>query len=71
MVYVIFNKYRDHVYIGKIPLGRPRHRWKETIIMDLKEVGITMRNWVHLVQDRDYWSALVNAALNLQVSYAM
>ena len=32
--------------------------------MDLNEIGINTRNWVDLVQDRDYWRALVNAALN-------
>ena len=35
--------------------------------MDLKEIGISMRNWVDSTQDRDYWRALVNAELNLQV----
>ena len=34
--------------------------------MDLKEIGINMRNWVDSAQDRDYWRALVNAAFNLQ-----
>jgi len=24
---------------GKIPLGRPRHRWEDNINMDLQEVG--------------------------------
>ena len=24
---------------GKRPLGRPRHRWKDNIKMDLQEVG--------------------------------
>jgi hypothetical protein len=24
---------------GKIPLGRPRHRWENNIKMDLQEVG--------------------------------
>ena len=51
---------------GKRPLGKPRRRWDE-IRMDLKEIGITMRNWVDSAQDRDYWRALVNAALNLRV----
>ena len=35
--------------------------------MDLKEIGINARNLVDLAQGRDYWRALVNAALNLQV----
>jgi hypothetical protein len=35
--------------------------------MDLEEIGINMRNVVDLTQDRDYWRALVNAALYLQV----
>ena len=39
--------------------------------MNLKEIGINTRNWVDLTQDRDYWRALVNAALNLRVSEAM
>ena len=32
--------------------------------MDLKEIGITTRNWVDSALDRDYCEALVNAALN-------
>ena len=31
--------------------------------MDLKEIGISTRNWVDFTQDRDYWRALVNAAI--------
>ena len=35
--------------------------------MDLKEIDINTRNWVDSAQDRDYWRALVNAALNLRI----
>ena len=35
--------------------------------MDLEETGINAGNCVDLSQDRDYWRALVNAALNLRV----
>ena len=35
--------------------------------MDLEEIDINTRNWVDSAQDRDYWRALVNAALNLRV----
>ena len=52
---------------GKRPLGRPRRKWEDRIRMDLEEIGINSRNWVDSVQDRDYWRALVNAALNLRV----
>ena len=31
---------------GKIPLGRPRRRWKDNIRMDLEEIGINAGNWV-------------------------
>ena len=36
--------------------------------MDLKEIGVITRNWIDLVQDRDYWRAIVNAALKLRIS---
>ena len=52
----------------KRSLGRPRRIWKDNIRMNLKEMGINAGNWVHSVQDRNYWIALVNAALNPRVS---
>ena len=52
---------------GKRLLGRPRRRWEDNIRMDLEEIGINARNRVDSVQDRNYWRALVNVALNLRV----
>ena len=52
---------------GKIPLGWPRHKWEANIGMDLEEIGISVGNWVDSAQDRNYWRALVNAALKLRV----
>jgi len=54
---------------GKRPLGRPRHRWEDSIKMDLKEIGINKRNWVDLAQDKDYRRALVNVALNKHIGF--
>ena len=52
---------------GKRPLGRPRRRWEDNIRMDLEEIGTNARNLVDSAQDRDYWRAPMNVALNLQV----
>jgi hypothetical protein len=37
----------------KRPLGRPRRRWEDNIIMDVEEISINAGNWVNSVQDRD------------------
>jgi len=50
----------------KRPLGRPRRIWKNTIKIDLQEVGAD-GDWMELAQDRDRWRALVNTVLNLRV----
>ena len=52
---------------GKRPLGRPRRKWEDNIRMDHEEIRINTRDWVDSAQDRDYWRAVVNAALNLRV----
>ena len=52
---------------GKIPLGRPRRRWEDSIKMDLQEVGFGGMDRIELAQDRDRWRALVNAVMNLRV----
>ena len=52
---------------AKRPIGKPRRRWGDYIRMDLEEIGINVGNWVDSAQDRNYWRALVNAALNLRV----
>ena len=48
------------------PLGRPRQKWPNNIKMDLREVGWGI-DWIDLVRDRDWWSAVVNAVMKLQV----
>ena len=35
--------------------------------MDHEEIGMSAENWVESALDRNYWKALVNAALNLQI----
>ena len=52
---------------AKRPLGRPRRTWEDNIRMVLKETDINMMNWVDSAQDRNYYRALLNAAMNLRV----
>ena len=52
---------------GRKPLGRSRHRWVDTIRLDLQEVECGYINWIGLAQDRDRWRTLVGAVMNLGV----
>jgi hypothetical protein len=52
---------------GKRPLGRPRRRWMNNIMMYLGEVGWGDVDWIGLAQDKNRWRALVNSVLNLLV----
>ena len=52
---------------GKRPLGRPRRRWVDNIMMDLQEVVCVYMDWIGLAQDRDRWRTLVSAVMNLGV----
>jgi hypothetical protein len=50
---------------GKRPIGRLRHRWGDSIKMNLGEIEWDVMDWIVLAQDRDQWSALVNMVINL------
>ena len=53
---------------GKRPLGRHRHRWEDSVKMDLQIVGLEGGiDWIDLVEDRDRWWALVNVVMNPKV----
>jgi len=52
---------------GKRPLGRPRHRWEDSIKMDLQEVRCGRMDWIEVAQHRDRWRALANAVMNLRI----
>ena len=38
---------------GKRPLGRPRRRWVDNIMINLQEVGCGYMYWIGLAQNRD------------------
>jgi hypothetical protein len=43
------------------------NRWEDNIRMDLREIECEGVDWMHLVQDRDQWQALVNMVMNLHI----
>jgi hypothetical protein len=51
---------------GTRPLRRPRHRWVDSIKIDLRETGWDGMDWIDLAEDRDQRRALVNMVMNLQ-----
>jgi hypothetical protein len=51
---------------GKIPPGRPKHKWVDNIKVDFREIGWDGMDWIDLAKDRDQWMALVNMVMNLQ-----
>jgi hypothetical protein len=52
---------------GKRPLGRIRHRWKDNIKMNLREIGFGGVDWIHMAQKRDRWRAPLSTVMNLRV----
>jgi hypothetical protein len=52
---------------GKIPLGRPRRRWEDNIIMDLRKMVWEGADCMHLAEGRDQWRVLVNTVITFQV----
>ena len=53
---------------AKKRLGRPRHRFEDSIRMDPNEIGANTRNMFDSAQDRNYRRAIVNVAFKVRVS---
>jgi hypothetical protein len=47
--------------------GIHRHRWKDNIKMDIREIKWKLVDWIHGTQDRNRWPVLVNKGMNLRV----
>jgi hypothetical protein len=52
---------------GKRPLGRPRNKREDNIMMNLREIGIDGANWIWLAQDSVCWRDFVNTVMKLRV----
>jgi hypothetical protein len=56
------------MFTGKPTKRRPLGSWEDSIRIDIKEMGINVRNWINSTEGRDYWIIfVVYAALNFRV----
>jgi hypothetical protein len=50
------RKLLDWKPIGTRPVGRPRQRWQENVMEDLKKLKV--KNWKEIAKDRRIWREL-------------
>ena len=49
--------------MSKRPIGRPKTRWEDDVLEDIKSINI--RNWKKVAQNRDSWKKVVQHARTL------
>ena len=54
------RKLLDWKSMGPRPVGRPRQRWQEDVMEDLKK--LKMKNWKETAKDRKIWRDLAKKA---------
>ena len=43
--------------MSKRPIGRPKTRWEDDVLEDIKSMNV--RNWKNVAQNRDRWKKVV------------
>jgi hypothetical protein len=54
------------ILVGKFE-GKKPHKWEDNIKMEFREVCLEGVDWIHVVQDRYQWQALVDIVMNLNI----
>ena len=49
--------------MSKRPIGRPKTRWEDDVLEDIKSIKIS--NWKEIAQNRDSWKKVVEEARTL------
>jgi hypothetical protein len=49
--------------MSKTPIGRPKTRWEDDVLEDIKSTNT--RNWKKVTQNRDSWKKVVEQARTL------
>jgi len=49
--------------MSKRPIGRPKARWEDDVLEDIKNMNVC--NWKKVIQNRDSWEKVVEQARNI------
>ena len=61
--YNILQKIRRWKPMSKRPIGRPKTRWEDDVLEDIKSINIS--NWKKIAQNRDSWKKVAEQARTL------
>jgi len=59
----IMQKIKRWKPLSKRPIGRPKTRWENDVLEDMKSINIC--NWKKVAQNRDSWKKVVEQARTL------
>jgi len=59
----VVQKIKRWKSMSKRPTGRPKPRWEDEVVEDIKSINI--RNWKKVAQNRDSWKKVVEQARTL------
>jgi len=59
----IVQKIKRWKPMSKRPIGRPKTRWEDDVLGDIKSINIS--NWKKVAQNRDSWKKVVEQARTL------
>ena len=57
------QKIRRRKHMSKRPIGRPKTRWEDDVLEDIKSMNVG--NWKNVVQNRDRWKKVGEQARTL------
>jgi len=61
----IVQKIKRWKPMSKRPFGRPKTRWEDDVLEDIKSMNV--RNWKKVAQNRDSWNKVFEQARTLYI----
>ena len=59
----IVQKIKGWKPVSRRPIGRPKTRWKDDVLEDIKSMNVS--NWKKVAQNRESWKKVVEQARTL------